>query len=63
MRTFGWSPSEEELKDLVNVIDQVGEMYFFMCAVDGMRVGNPNLDFKLEWVCVCGWVGGGGLNF
>ena len=23
MRTFGWSPTEEELKDLVNVIDQV----------------------------------------
>jgi Ca2+-binding EF-hand superfamily protein len=24
MRTFGWSPTEEELKDLVNVIDQDG---------------------------------------
>ena len=23
MRTFGWSPSDEELKDMVNVIDQV----------------------------------------
>ena len=22
MRTFGWDPSDEELKDLVNVIDQ-----------------------------------------
>ena len=24
MTSFGWSPSEEELKDMVNVIDQVG---------------------------------------
>ena len=24
MRTFGWTPSEEELKDLVNVIDVDG---------------------------------------
>ena len=24
MRTFGWSPTEEELKDLVNVIDVDG---------------------------------------
>jgi Ca2+-binding EF-hand superfamily protein len=24
MRTFGWSPTEEEVKDLVNVIDQDG---------------------------------------
>ena len=23
MRTFGWDPSEEDLKDMVNVIDQV----------------------------------------
>ena len=23
MTSFGWSPSEEELKDMVNVIDQV----------------------------------------
>ena len=23
MRTFGWTPSDEELKDMVNVIDQV----------------------------------------
>ena len=30
MRTFGWSPSEEELKDLVNVIDQVGELHFYL---------------------------------
>ena len=25
MRTFGWSPTEEELKDMVNVIDQDGD--------------------------------------
>ena len=24
MRTFGWAPTEEELKEMVNVIDQVG---------------------------------------
>ena len=24
MRTFGWTPTEEELKDLVNVIDVDG---------------------------------------
>ena len=23
MRTFGWTPTDEELKDMVNVIDQV----------------------------------------
>ena len=23
MRTFGWDPSDEDLKDMVNVIDQV----------------------------------------
>ena len=25
MRTFGWSPLEEELKEMVNVIDQDGD--------------------------------------
>ena len=25
MRTFGWKPTEEELKDMVNVIDQDGD--------------------------------------
>ena len=25
MTSFGWSPSEEELKDMVNVIDQDGD--------------------------------------
>jgi calmodulin len=24
MRSFGWSPKDEELKDMVNVIDQDG---------------------------------------
>ena len=25
MKTFGWSPKEEELKEMVNVIDQDGD--------------------------------------
>ena len=25
MKTFGWEPTEEELKDMVNVIDQDGD--------------------------------------
>ena len=25
MRTFGWSPQEEELKEMVSVIDQDGD--------------------------------------
>ena len=29
MRTFGWSPTEEELKEMVNVIDQVDLLSLF----------------------------------
>ena len=27
MRTFGWSPTDEELKEMVNVIDQVDFLF------------------------------------
>ena len=30
MRTFGWAPTDEELKDLVNVIDQVSRSIAFI---------------------------------
>ena len=30
MRTFGWDPSDEDLKDMVNVIDQVDKTLYLL---------------------------------
>ena len=29
MRSFGWNPKDEEVKDMVNVIDQVDYSFIF----------------------------------
>ena len=38
MTSFGWSPSEEELKDMVNVIDQVGGLKWPKVNIKQFRV-------------------------
>ena len=59
MTSFGWSPSEEELKDMVNVIDQVLNLSLIRLSLESLDSLEKKL--KLQYlschnykkVCVC----------
>ena len=53
MRTFGWTPSDEELKDMVNVIDQV--WYQLQSCVIIMAGYKKALQFTLLILILWGW--------
>ena len=50
MRTFGWAPTDEELKDLVNVIDQVGLLQYtclvLVSVMSEQQDGNGDISFN-----------------
>ena len=63
MRTFGWSPTEEELKDLVNVIDQVT---LWICLGLSLKYFYRELSskwFNQSFIWLTGWERGHQLQW
>ena len=50
MRSFGWNPKDEEVKDMVNVIDQVDYSYIFctICLKNDTRCVIDNQKYYLQ---------------
>ena len=49
MRTFGWDPSEEDLKDMVNVIDQVDITLYWL----HIKLYLCQFQFVIVSICIC----------
>ena len=59
MRTFGWDPSEEDLKDMVNVIDQVDitlywlHIKLYLCQFVLVFEGHGQCEYCIFCISIC----------